>query len=487
MKSKTNWITRFIKQPPIKETACPLELRIVLGSLLAGFLAAGGFGCRGILGENSKLGHAPETEFPPRRLRIKPELFLSDGAVLQQADSIEISGYAENATDLHLRFGGLSRTARADRVTGEWSCAFPGVTPGGPYTLEISSPEGFTTVSNLLVGDRWLLAGNVGSSPHAEATGKLPEATVFAPRVFRSRDLSERGVEPRNKWRETFAPALISTVSASVTNIPLGIIDLTQTGWTVPEDPAQPFEGEETIAGGSTRAGKDACWIEKAARSARGVLWFDRVAGKTDASPSPGLFTNILSACRESLASGNLFWLTVQTDAGGDGKGSGDAPGFRETWARTARLFPSSEVVWNVDLGEHWYRTAKGNHESVRRISRALRALAYGQDVAWRGPRPRTVRLEIDRLRVTFDDPLGTGLRLLEGDTSTQIEVAGADRRFLPARIRLEKNALLAWHAEIAEPLHIRHAWKASPGKIRLVNSKGLPVEPFNLSVGIEP
>jgi len=56
--------------------------------------------------------------------------------------------------------------------------------------------------------------------------------------------------------------------------------------------------------------------------------------------------------------------------------------------------------------------------------------------------------------------------------------VAGADRKFVWAQARIEKDAVLVWAPSVPEPTAVRYAWADNP-ICNLYNAAGLPVSPF--------
>lgn len=414
-------------------------------TILAGVIAALGFGCRSPGGAGVEVPRPAQAAVLPGVPRLARDSWLSDGGVVQRDDPIVFRGIAENDAEVRLSFGGLTRTVRVDRAGGSWTCSVSGVPVGGPYSLEVSSAAGVARLQDLWVGDRWVLAGDPGGESHP-----------FLPRICLPAVASQETPEARRRWGTVFAASLIAALGESVTNLPLGIIDLTPSGG---------FEAEA----------RD---VETAARTARGVVWFASAETIPEVAAERTAFTNRLHACRERLVSGDLVWLTVQTGTGGAPAEALARIRYREDLAREARAYPGCEVLWIPGPA--------GRRDGVGRILRAMRALVYGGERMWRGPVPRAVRLEIDRLRVTFDH-VGDGLALSGDAASPGIEVAGSDGRFLPAETRLEKTALLAWHPEIAEPRHIRMIRETAGGGTGLVNSEGLSAAPFSLSVGVDP
>ncbi len=88
-----------------------------------------------------------------------PRLF-SDGAVLQCGKPLKIWGWASPDSEISVSFAGKTASARADK-SGEWSVQLPPLPASKtPRKIEISENAKLSkTVSDVLVGEVWVLAG----------------------------------------------------------------------------------------------------------------------------------------------------------------------------------------------------------------------------------------------------------------------------------------------------------------------------------------
>ena len=62
-------------------------------------------------------------------------------------------------------------------------------------------------------------------------------------------------------------------------------------------------------------------------------------------------------------------------------------------------------------------------------------------------------------------------------------ELAGADRKFVPAEARIEGSNVIVRSPGIDLPLSVRYAWKDNPDCC-LYNAAGLPASPFRIEIG---
>ena len=104
------------------------------------------------------------------------------GAVFQRNATIPVWGKTAPDVNVCGKFNG-TETFACSSADGDFTLFFPEQSAGGPYSLEVSSPEGSVTVSDIYVGEVWLASGQsnmqyqLNSDWRADTTGKeLPIA-----------------------------------------------------------------------------------------------------------------------------------------------------------------------------------------------------------------------------------------------------------------------------------------------------------------------
>ena len=109
------------------------------------------------------------------------------------------------------------------------------------------------------------------------------------------------------------------------------------------------------------------------------------------------------------------------------------------------------------------------------RLALAARHLSYGENVEYWGPMFRQATPEGAAIRAWFDH--GKGLSA-KGAEVKGFEVAGADRKFVPATARIEGETVVASSPDVPAPVYVRYGWANSP-QCNLFNGEGLPASPF--------
>jgi len=65
-------------------------------------------------------------------------------------------------------------------------------------------------------------------------------------------------------------------------------------------------------------------------------------------------------------------------------------------------------------------------------------------------------------------------------------EVAGADKKFVPADARLSGNKIIVSSNIVTKPVAVRYAWNDNPTNVNLFDQQGLPAEPFRTDKWLE-
>jgi sialate O-acetylesterase len=151
---------------------------------------------------------------------------------------------------------------------------------------------------------------------------------------------------------------------------------------------------------------------------------------------------------------------------------------LREAQLRTLAV-PNTAMAVTIDLGE-WNDVHPLNKEDVgKRLALAARKIAYGDDdVVHSGPIYESVRIEGNKIVLTFKH-CGAGLASRGGDELRHFAIAGADKKFVWAKARVEENKIVVWNEDVSQPVAVRYAWADNPEGANLYNREGLPASPF--------
>ena len=84
-----------------------------------------------------------------------------------------------------------------------------------------------------------------------------------------------------------------------------------------------------------------------------------------------------------------------------------------------------------------------------------------------------------NKIYIKFDY---TGSGLITNNNSNDVnefEISGSDKKFYKAKAKIEKDRVIVWSDEVANPVAVRFAWSINPNEFNLYNKEGLPAIPF--------
>jgi len=145
----------------------------------------------------------------------------------------------------------------------------------------------------------------------------------------------------------------------------------------------------------------------------------------------------------------------------------------------SALSVPHTAMAVTIDAGE-WNDIHPLDKKDVgERLALAAENIAYGEhDVVYSGPLFQTASVEGKTIVVHFSH-VGGGLVVKGGGELEQFAIAGADRKFVWAKARIEGNTVVVSSEEVASPVYVRYAWADNPEGADLYNKEGLPASPF--------
>jgi sialate O-acetylesterase len=215
--------------------------------------------------------------------------------------------------------------------------------------------------------------------------------------------------------------------------------------------------------------------------SIRGMIWYQGESSTGNAVMYNKLLPALIKDWRNQWQQGNVPFLFVQL------------PNFQDRqylpseseWAvlREAQLnslsVPNTAMAVTIDIGE-WNDIHPLNKKDVGiRLALAAQKMAYGENgVVYSGPLYQSSRIEGNRIIISFTQT-GGGLITNDQQDLNQFAIAGADKKFVWAKAKIEKNSVVVWNDDVPHPVYVRYAWADNPEGANLFNREGLPASPF--------
>jgi sialate O-acetylesterase len=167
--------------------------------------------------------------------------------------------------------------------------------------------------------------------------------------------------------------------------------------------------------------------------------------------------------------------------------------GVRDAQERVSLELPKMGTAEAIDVGTgHNIHPYDKIDVGQRLAAQALR-IAYGKDIVSSGPRFGGMKVEGNKIRVTWKD-IGSGLKLavspfvsndpvndnvaLPTDKPLSFDIAGADKKWVVAQAQIDGNDVLVWSDQVPNPVAVRYGWAQNP-QINLYNKEGFPAVPF--------
>jgi sialate O-acetylesterase len=150
---------------------------------------------------------------------------------------------------------------------------------------------------------------------------------------------------------------------------------------------------------------------------------------------------------------------------------------LRESQLRSLSVSNTAMAV-TIDLGE-WNDIHPDNKKTVgERFALAAEKLAYGENVIYSGPIYASSKIEGNKVTISFRN-VGSGLITNDGEELNEFAIAGADKKFVWAKAKIDGDKIIVWSESISNPMYVRYGWADNPVNPNLYNKEGLPASPF--------
>ena len=473
---------------------------------------------------------------------VRLPALLTDHMVLQQQTDARIWGWAEPAEEVTVSGSwecsvSATTTAGGD---GRWKTTLKTPKAGGPFTVTVRG-ENTITLENVLIGEVWVCSGQSNMEfrlPHAE-DGEKEVAAADYPRI-RFFNVSGAATphpadDVKGKWAECrpetaggiFAvPYFFGRKIHTELQVPIGLVcpamgATPARAWTSGRmllekemyvNEVKQVSDPETIAKARAKYEAEmAVWQEAADKA------------KAEGAPEPGrprglprigsrtpsaLFNGMISPLTASTIKGAI-WYQGENDVSGVGWyrplfthliqswrdvwGLGDFPfyhvqlppydygGSNSAYLREVQMnslsIPNVGIAVTLDLGDFKDIHPPYKKEVGERLALWALARDYGRkDLVHCGPIYQEMETEGKTIRLSFDHT-GSGLVAKDG-TLANFTIAGADKKFVPAKAVIDGRAVVASSDQVAEPVAVRYAFD-NAGVPSLFNKEGLPASSF--------
>jgi sialate O-acetylesterase len=459
---------------------------------------------------------------PDARGEVSLNNMFGDHMVLQQGLASRVWGRAEPGEAVNVSIAGQSRATKADDE-GIWEVRLePLMEYGGPHTLTVKGTNEIV-FEDVLVGEVWICSGqsnmqwavSQANDPDLEkAAADFPEIRLISvPQV----GTQEPQWNFKGGW-SVCSPETVADFSAvgyffgrqlyQTLGVPVGLIDNAWGGsaadaWVKREKiAAHPTlkaihdrwtKLEETKAddgrlmAGNSRPGNIHAGVltPSIGYGIRGVIWYQGESNAGRAHQYRTLFPFMIESWREEWAMPDnaefpFYWVQLADfRAEKQEPSESDWAELREAQTMTLDALANTGQAVIIDLGEGKDIHPKNKQDVAKRLARWALAETYGRSgIACRSPRFKSLEQEDGKLVLSFTDVTG-GWRPFDVNEPIGFTIAGADRKFVPAKAAIGKDGrVTVWSDAVAEPVAVRYAWADNP-VCNMYSAAGLPLTPF--------
>lgn len=213
----------------------------------------------------------------------------------------------------------------------------------------------------------------------------------------------------------------------------------------------------------------------------KGAIWYQGESNVERAVEYAGLLPRLIEDWRSHWGQGDFPFLVVQlANYYPEPKQPGDSQWAELREAQTTALsLPNTALVAAIDIGEADNIHPKNKLEVSRRLSLAARRLAYGEELVFSGPVYQSMKIDGDRIRVSFSSTGGGLMSKNKYGFLRGFALADEGGDFRWALAYLEGNEVVVFSPSVRQPVAVRYAWSDNPGSLDLYNAEGLPAFPF--------
>ncbi|MCY2924342.1 MAG: sialate O-acetylesterase [Planctomycetota bacterium] len=448
---------------------------------------------------------------------------IGSNMVLQAGVALPIWGWADPGEEVTVSFAGQAKTATA-RADGKWMVVLDKVpTSDKPQKMIVKGADEIV-LDNVLVGEVWVGSGQsnmemaVGGSKDGAAeaaAAQYPTMRLFLVPLTVAQAPAD---DVQGKWVEC-SPSTVGNFSAALyyfgrrlhsdLKVPVGLIASSWGGTLIePWTPLAALEAQPEFKALADQA-KTAAASEPVATAPgkrirqgggdnqaptvlfngmihpivpfaiRGAIWYQgesNVLWECDGPLYAARMKALISGWRKAWGQGEFPFFFVQL-APWSGYKDGELPKVWQAQGECLKIRNTGMAVITDVTGDVGNIHPPDKQSVGTRLALWALAKTYGhKDVVYSGPLCKGMTVMGPKAVLSFD--YADGLKVREGEELTEFQLAGADKKFVPAKAVVQGDKVVVTAPGITRPVAVRFGWHkaANPS---LCNGAGLPASPF--------
>jgi sialate O-acetylesterase len=430
----------------------------------------------------------------------------SNHMVLQQKSNVKIWGWSDVGEKISITTSWDTATYKAEGdAYAKWQTVLQTPVAGGTYTITVKGSNNTIVINDVLIGEVWLASGQSNMEmttwwglPYDEEVKKATNNQIRFFHIAKSSALFPQE-DVRAQW-VVCSPEAMKSFSAAAyffgkkineqTKLPVGLISACWGGtpaevWT-PED---EIRNDSILNAAAKKLKETKWWPVKPGYNYNatiapltnfkiaGVIWYQGESNTGTSQTYQHLFTSMIKSWRKKWNDDFPFYF-VQI-APYNYESTNICALLREAQTKSLSLEKTAMVVTSDLVDNINDIHPKLKKEVGERLADIAMAEVYGIDrLNYKSPLYKSMLAEKDKIRISFTNA-SNGL-ISKGKTATDFYIAGADKIFVPAQVKLDGNGstIVVWAKEIKNPVAVRFGF-SNTAMPNLFNKEGLPVNLF--------
>ncbi|MBP6024272.1 sialate O-acetylesterase [Ferruginibacter sp.] len=428
----------------------------------------------------------------------------SNHMVLQQQSKIKIWGWSDPAENITIKPSWDTTTYFAKATSGaKWETVINTPKAGGTFAITVKGNNNSIIIEDVLIGEIWLASGQSNMEMNVNWGMKYDEEVKNAANnqirffhipkttsIFPLEDVRAEWVVCTAETMKIFSTAayFFGKKINEQLNVPVGLISACWGG-----TPAEVWTPEDIIL--NDKILKEAAaklkafdwWPSTPAYAYNamiapltkfkiaGAIWYQGESNTETAATYQQLFTAMISAWRKKWDNDFPFYF-VQIAPYSYGNNNICAL-LREAQTKSIALAKTGMVVTSDLVDNINDIHPKLKKEVGERLANYALADNYGKtNIVFKSPLYKSMQVEKNKIRISFSEA-DKGL-MLKGTAATDFFIAGADKIFFPAMVKLEGNTVVVFNKDIKAPVAVRFGF-SNTAMPNLFSADGLPVNLF--------
>jgi len=430
---------------------------------------------------------------------------IGSNMVLQQKSETAIWGWSNPSEKIYVT---TSWNNQKDSVMADgnakWKLAIKTPAAGGPYTITLKG-ENTIVLNNIMIGEVWVCSGQsnmewsslqklqqiIDEMPHSQNNNirlfHVAKTTAPYPQDNIEGSWKVSGPDALNGFSAVayfFAKELQQKL-----NVPVAVINSSWGGtpaetWT----PAEKVAGNEVLAKSAAMQKTVPWWPVTPGYaynamiypllnlSVAGAIWYQGEGNTVMPFTYGQLFTEMIQSWRAAWNKDFPFYYVQIAPFNYGNYNVGNL--IREQQAK-ALAVPNTGMVVISDLVNDVKNIHPTNKKDVAlRLANYALAETYGRRITgYKSPMFNRMDINGNKASLYFDNT-PNGFKLNTGKTATEFFIAGADKIFVPAVVKIEKDRLVVSSSDVKTPVAVRFSF-SNGGISNIFSKEGLPVAPF--------